>query len=98
MYPGAEIMIEQEDRQHIDTPIIAKEQEKDYDIYEVLPTYYESSYMRALMANPALVRNVCVAGHLSHGKTLLMDMLIQQTHISKWNLDKNYRWMDSRKD
>ena len=27
-----------------------------------------------------------------------MDMLIQQTHIRKWNLDKNYRWMDTRVD
>lgn len=54
--------------------------------------------MLELMKNQALVRNICVAGNLGHGKTLLIDMLIQQTHIRKWDLDKNYRWMDSRFD
>ena len=27
-----------------------------------------------------------------------MDMLIQQTHLRKWDLEKNYRWMDTRTD
>jgi U5 small nuclear ribonucleoprotein component len=44
--------------------------------------------MLDLMKNGSLIRNVCVAGHLNHGKTLLLDMLIQQTHKRKpqWNL------------
>lgn len=42
--------------------------------------------MTDLLKNQALVRTVCVAGHLSHGKTLLMDMLIQETHHKNWNL------------
>lgn len=50
------------------------------------------------MKNQRLIRNICVAGHLGHGKTLLMDMLIQQTHLRKWDLEKNYRWMDTRTD
>ena len=25
-------------------------------------------------------------------------MLIQQTHLRKWDLEKNYRWMDTRTD
>ena len=54
--------------------------------------------MLELMRNQALVRNICVAGNLGHGKTLLLDMLIQYTHIRKWDLDKNYRWMDTRYD
>ena len=91
-------MIEQEDRQNIETPILAKEEDKKFDLQENLSTYYDTKYMKDLLQNPALVRNVCVAGHLSHGKTLLLDMLIQETHPKKWNLDKNYRWMDSRVD
>lgn len=98
MYPEAEIMIEQEDRQNIDTPIVNKEEQKFYDFYETLSTVYDSAYLQNLLPNSALVRNICVAGHLAHGKTLFLDMLIQQTHIRKWNLDKNYRWMDSRFD
>lgn len=54
--------------------------------------------MLDLLKNQALVRNVCVAGHLSHGKTLLLDMLIQSTHQRNWNPEKNYRWLDSRVD
>ena len=56
--------------------------------------------MLDLLKNDHCVRNVCVTGHLHHGKTLLMDLLIQQTHVRKpdWNLDKNYRWLDTRID
>lgn len=50
------------------------------------------------MKHPKSVRNVCVAGHLHHGKTLLMDILIQQTHLHDWNLERNYRWLDTRVD
>lgn len=42
MYPEAEIMIEQEDRQNIDTPILAKQDQKTYDYYETLKTYYST--------------------------------------------------------
>jgi len=41
-----------------------------------------------MMKNPKLIRNICVAGHLHHGKTLLLDLLIQEAHVRKpiWNL------------
>lgn len=40
------------------------------------------------MKNGNLIRNICFAGHLHHGKTLLLDLLVQQAHIRKpkWNL------------
>jgi U5 small nuclear ribonucleoprotein component len=45
---------------------------------------------------------VVVAGHLHHGKTLLCDMFIQQTHNSRkseyWDLKKELKWTDNRKD
>jgi U5 small nuclear ribonucleoprotein component len=52
------------------------------------------------MKNSKVVRNVAVVGHLHHGKTLLIDMLIQEAHVRKngWNLERNYRWLDTRKD
>jgi predicted membrane GTPase involved in stress response len=31
-----------------------------------------------------LIRNVAVVGHLHHGKTALLDMLINQTHEKDW--------------
>jgi len=74
--------------------------DKKYDHEEPLQTYYETQYLIDLMSSKGGVRNVCIAGHLHHGKTILMDLLIQQTHVRKpdWNLDKNYRWLDSRFD
>lgn len=69
-------------------------------MYEALDTYYSTSYLKDLMKNGNVIRNICVSGHLHHGKTLLIDLLVQQAHVRRpnWNLDKNYRWLDSRKD
>ena len=36
--------------------------------------------MATIMSNPELVRNVAIVGHIHHGKTTLMDMLIENTH------------------
>lgn len=77
MYPEAEILIEQEDRQTLETPIVPKQDVRKYDFYEGLETYYSTTYLKDLMKNPKLIRNICFAGHLHHGKTLLLDMLIQ---------------------
>lgn len=35
-----------------------------------------------------MVRNVAVVGHLHHGKTALMDMLVFETHKLIWDADK----------
>ena len=36
---------------------------------------------------PDMVRNVAVVGHLHHGKTALMDMLVFETHKLVWDSD-----------
>ena len=41
-----------------------------------------------LMAFPSMIRNVMVAGHIHHGKTALMDMLVFETHQLTWNVDQ----------
>lgn len=38
-----------------------------------------------------MVRNVAVVGHLHHGKTALMDMLVFETHKLIWDADKPVR-------
>jgi len=37
---------------------------------------------------PEMIRNVAVVGHLHHGKTALMDMLVFETHKLVWDSDK----------
>lgn len=39
------------------------------------------------MSVPEMVRNVAVVGHLHHGKTALMDMLVFETHKFVWDAD-----------
>lgn len=80
--------------------MVSTEADKSFDYEEPLQTYYETQYLLDLLKNPHSTRNVCVAGHLHHGKTAIMDLLVQQTHLRKpdWNLEKNYRWLDSRID
>lgn len=40
------------------------------------------------MDHPQGIRNVTVAGHLHHGKTSLMDMLVFETHQLTWDADE----------
>lgn len=98
MYPGAETLIEQEDAQTLETPIVSVEVQKHFDYVERLPTKYDQDFFNGLMENQPSIRCVCVAGHLHHGKTLLMDMLVQQSFVKDWDLEKNYRWTDTRAD
>jgi U5 small nuclear ribonucleoprotein component len=47
-----------------------------------------------LTAYPDHVRNVAVVGHLHHGKTALMDLLISETHDFHWDLESKQRYTD----
>ncbi len=40
-----------------------------------------------MTAFPDMIRNVAVVGHLHHGKTALMDMLVFETHKLVWDSD-----------
>ena len=40
---------------------------------------------------PEMIRNVAVVGHLHHGKTALLDMLVFETHKMVWDSDKPVR-------
>lgn len=100
VYPEAENLIMEEDTQKIDEPIIKPVEPKKFDIVEknVPETTFSFKYLEEVMKNPELIRNVGIVGHLHHGKTSLMDMLVQQTHIDNWALDKEYKYTDSRQD
>lgn len=58
--PGVETMVEDEDTQGIDEAIISSEKPKDFDIVEkrIPKTTFNNEFLREMMKNPALIRNV----------------------------------------
>lgn len=46
------------------------------------------SFMIDMMDYPSMMRNVMVAGHIHHGKTSLLDMLVLETHQLAWDADR----------
>jgi len=81
-----ETMVQEEDTQPLTEPIIKPVEKKAFSqaAHELPDTAYEKEFLCDLMDAPALVRNVTICGHFAHGKTTLMDMLIEQTHAVEW--------------
>lgn len=101
VYPEAENLVMEEDAMRIEEPIVAAVKTKDFDIADRgnQETNVQRSYMNSIMKNTDLIRNVGIIGHLHHGKTALMDMFVQQTHVHReWDLAREYRFSDARKD
>jgi U5 small nuclear ribonucleoprotein component len=48
-----------------------------------------------MLQYPEMLRNVMVAGHIGHGKTALMDMLVFETHQLTWDADRPTRYTDT---
>ncbi|KAK4454806.1 Pre-mRNA-splicing factor cwf10 [Podospora aff. communis PSN243] len=87
---GVETMVQEEDAQPLTVPIIAPVEQKKFMIEEadLPPVFFDRSFMADLMNYPEQVRNVALAGHLHHGKTAFMDMLVLETHSITDRLDK----------
>lgn len=88
--PDVETLVQEEDTQALDEPIIAPVVEKKFAVQDKdLPKVrFERQFMSDLMNYPEQVRNVTIAGHLHHGKTAFMDMLVLETHELQEKLDK----------
>lgn len=97
-------LVMEEDAQPLTQPILdfrpppqIQAKEKSYE------TTYSLDYMRLLSQKADHVRNVAICGALHHGKTLLCDMIFQQTHLpdktsARWDLNKDYKFTDNRRD
>jgi U5 small nuclear ribonucleoprotein component len=85
-----ETMVQEEDTQSLAQPIIAPIVQKKFTIQEadLPPVYFSRDFMTDLMNFPEQVRNVALAGHLHHGKTAFMDMLVLETHNIQEKLDR----------
>ena len=81
--PDVETLVEEEDMMEITEPIIKpiKSRKFAHSIKELPATTYSMEFLTDLMDNPALIRNVAICGHLSHGKTSFVDNLVEETHV-----------------
>ena len=96
---GVETLVQEEDAQPLTQPIIAPVVQKKFTVQEadLPPVHYSRDFMGDLMNFPEDVRNIAIAGHLHHGKTALVDMLVLQTHdISEREEKKTGRKRDEQ--
>lgn len=87
-----ETVIQTEDAQTIDQPLVNPDVEKKFKIEDkTLPkTTYSKEYLTELLNYPEKIRNVSLVGSLKSGKTSFLDTLILQTHQLK-NFSKNQK-------
>ncbi|KAF4124905.1 116 kDa U5 small nuclear ribonucleoprotein component [Geosmithia morbida] len=77
-----ETRVEEVDAQPLSQPIVAPVVQKKFTIEEadLPPVFFDREFMTDLMNFPEQTRNVAFAGHLNHGKTAFVDMLVLETH------------------
>ncbi|KXX75572.1 Pre-mRNA-splicing factor cwf10 [Madurella mycetomatis] len=87
---GVETLVQEEDAQPLTQPIIAPVEQKKFSIEEadLPPVFFDRSFLTDLMNFPEQIRNIALAGHLHHGKTAFMDMLVLETHAITDRLEK----------
>jgi len=92
-----ETMVQEEDLQPLSEPIIAPVKTRKFRVEEkdMPQTTYDKNFLLDLSSHQESIRNIAVVGHLHHGKTSLLDMLVHQTHTMDWNVDIPLRYTDS---
>lgn len=95
-----ETLVQEEDTQTLAEPIVKPVVNNKFSkaLQELPETTYEKEYMADMMDQPDLIRNVALCGHLHHGKTSFMDMLVEQTHTVGWGAEaaeKAIRYTDT---
>jgi len=98
---GVETLVQEEDTQGIEDPIVAPIKVRNFSVLEKDAktgdvSVYSNEFMAALMNHPQNIYNIAILGHLHSGKTLLVDLLIQQTHQKKWDPHQERRYTDTR--
>ncbi|EJD53219.1 P-loop containing nucleoside triphosphate hydrolase protein [Auricularia subglabra TFB-10046 SS5] len=92
-----EAIVQEEDAQPLTEPIIQPVKVRKWQVEEKdLPeTRFDKGFLLQMTACPEMVRNIAVVGHLHHGKTALLDMLVFETHKLAWDSDKPTRYTDT---
>ncbi|CAL1694332.1 unnamed protein product [Somion occarium] len=92
-----ETLVQEEDAQPLTEPVIAPVKVRRWTVEEkdMPETRFDKAFLLNMTAFPEFVRNVAVVGHLHHGKTALMDMLVFETHKLIWDSDHETRYTDT---
>ncbi|KAF9072709.1 u5 small nuclear ribonucleoprotein component [Rhodocollybia butyracea] len=92
-----ETLVQEEDAQPLTEPIIAPIKVRKWVVEEkdMPETRFDKGFLLNMTAFPEMIRNVAVVGHLHHGKTALLDMLVFETHKLIWDADKPTRYTDT---
>ncbi|KAH7827807.1 putative small nuclear ribonucleoprotein component [Monocercomonoides exilis] len=88
IYPGAEVLVQDEDAQPIEEPIVKPVDTKRFDLVitdtsKYPETRFSMKFLAELSTMPEMIRNVCVVGPLHSGKTSLMDLFMKVTHAEQ---------------
>ncbi|KAI5475794.1 116 kda u5 small nuclear ribonucleoprotein component [Pseudohyphozyma bogoriensis] len=92
-----ETMVQEEDSQPLTQPIVEPVKTRKFRVgaSNGPEKRWDDEFMLGLAQNPEMVRNVVVVGHLHHGKTSLVDMLVYETHKIDVDVDKPLRYTDT---
>ncbi|KAJ7116809.1 Calreticulin family-domain-containing protein [Mycena crocata] len=95
--PDVETMVQEEDAQPLTQPIVAPIKVRKWNVEEkdMPETRFDKGFLLNMTAFPDMIRNVAVVGHLHHGKTALLDMLVFETHKLVWDADQQTRYTDT---
>ncbi|GAA5980527.1 hypothetical protein JCM5350_004335 [Sporobolomyces pararoseus] len=93
-----ETLVQEEDAQPLSVPIIEPVKTRKFRIGQSANSVekrYTDEFMMGLASNPEMVRNVAIVGHLHHGKTSLIDMLVHESHVIDVDADRQLRYTDT---
>ncbi|KAG8219394.1 Calreticulin family-domain-containing protein [Butyriboletus roseoflavus] len=95
--PDVETLVQEEDAQPLTEPIIAPIKVRKWTVEEkdMPQTRFDKGFLLSMMSFPEMVRNIAIVGHLHHGKTALMDMLLFETHKLVWDADNPLKYTDT---
>ena len=100
VYPSAEVLVMEEDAQPLTEPVVPPVQKKSFNLISgsIPRCNFDFNYLGGLSQKEKLLRNVAVVGHLHHGKTSFLDMLVEGCQEDKWDPALEVHFTDTRSD
>ena len=97
-----EIIVQEEDTEPITQPIVKPIVSKKFshqfpqEQLQLPRTTFDFKFLHQMMEHDHAIRNISIIGHLLHGKTSLVDCLVEKTHPGfKANPEKPIRFTDT---